>query len=120
MMDRITAYCGLLCSECPAYVATQSKDRSALERVAALWREQFNAPEMTADSIVCDGCLGHNGGRLCGYGSVCEIRACALPRGVANCAHCGDYACEKLAAFFEHAPEARVMLDGVRQRLILH
>ena len=119
-MDKITALCGLVCNECPAYVATQSSDPVALERVAAQWREQFNAPEMTAESIICDGCLGHNDGRMSGYGSVCEIRACALPRGVANCAHCEEYACDKLVGFFEHAPEARAVLDGVRQSLIRH
>jgi hypothetical protein len=119
-MDEIIAYCGLVCSECPAYIATQSNDRGKLERVAAQWREQFNAPEMTADSIVCDGCLGRNGGRLCAYGSVCEIRACAQPRAVANCAHCEEYACAKLAGFLEHAPEAHAVLEGIRRSLILH
>jgi predicted nucleic acid binding AN1-type Zn finger protein len=108
-MDKMIAYCGLTCTDCPAYLATQADDRQALERVAAQWREQFNEPRITADAVICDGCLG--GGRLSGYCSMCQIRVCAVERGVANCAHCADYACDKLDAFFQHAPEARAFLD---------
>jgi hypothetical protein len=117
LMDKVIAYCGLVCSDCPAYVATQADDRAALERVAAEWREAFSAPEITADSIICDGCLGQNGGRLSGYCSTCEIRACGMERGVVNCAYCADYACEKLEGFFGHAAEARDVLDGIRRGL---
>jgi hypothetical protein len=110
---EMVAYCGLVCTDCPAYVATQTNVPSALERVAAQWREQFNAPEITAESIICDGCLGSNGGRLSSYCNVCEIRACGVERGVTNCAHCPDYACEKLEGFFAHATEARARLDDI-------
>ena len=115
-MDRIIAHCGLDCSGCPAYVATEANDRAALEQVAAQWREQFKSPEITADSIICDGCRGGNG-RLAEYCSVCEIRACAVDRAVVNCAHCGDYGCEKLENFFAHAAEARQTLDAIRAAL---
>ena len=117
MMDKMIAYCGLVCTDCPAYVATQADDRAALERVAAQWREAFNAPEITADSIICDGCLGSNGGRLSGYCYECEIRACGVERGVVNCAHCDEYGCEKLEGFFGHASEARAVLDEIRRGL---
>jgi hypothetical protein len=116
-MDRVVAYCGLVCTDCPAYVATQATDRAALERVAAQWREEFNAPEITADSIVCDGCVGHNGGRLSGYCLECKIRACGVERGVVNCAHCADYGCEKLEGFFAQASDARTVLDEIRRDL---
>ena len=116
-MDKMIAYCGLVCSECPAYIATQNDDQEALEKVAAQWRKMFNAPEITADSVICDGCLGTNGGRLSGYGSMCEIRACARERGVVNCAHCAEYACDKLKGFFGHAPGAQSMLEEIKQSL---
>lgn len=117
-MDKIIAYCGLVCSECPAYVATQSNAPGELERVAAQWREEFSAPEITAESIICDGCLGTNGGRLSGYCNVCEIRSCGVERGVANCAHCADYVCEKLEAWFGNVAQARVTLDEIRRGLV--
>lgn len=115
-MDKIIAYCGLVCTDCPAYIATQADDREALERTAAQWREAFNSPEITADSIICDGCLA-TGARLASYCSVCELRACAMGRGVVNCAHCSDYACEKLKGFHGPASEAWAVLDGIRQSL---
>lgn len=106
------AYCGLTCTDCPAYLATQAGDRAELERVAALWREEFNAPHITVASILCDGCIIE--GRKCGHCAECEIRACALALSVATCGHCNEYACEKLEGFFAFAPDARATLDGVR------
>jgi hypothetical protein len=116
-MDRIVAYCGLVCTDCPAYVATQADDRAALERVAAQWREEYNAPNITVESVICDGCLTDEG-RKCSHCAECEIRACGVARGVVNCAHCADYACEKLEGFFGFAPDARAVLDGIRQSLM--
>ena len=116
-MERIIGYCGLVCSDCPAYGATQANDRSALERVAAQWCEAFNVTNITADSIICDGCLDLNGGRRSEYCSVCEIRGCGVGRGVSNCAYCADYGCEKLEGFFAHAPGARAVLDEIRHGL---
>lgn len=114
-MDRIIAYCGLVCSDCPAYIATQADDRVALERTAAQWREEYNAPNITVASVICDGCL--SGPRKCSHCAECQIRACGVERGVANCAHCADYACEKLEGFFGMVPDARTVLDGIRASL---
>ena len=116
-MARMVAYCGLVCSDCEAYLVTQANDPVALERLAAKWREQFDSPEITANTILCDGCPGTNGGRRIGYCATCEIRACALERGVANCAHCADYTCAKLEGFFAQAAGARTVLDDIRAGL---
>lgn len=112
-MDQMLAYCGLDCTVCPAYQATQANDMSALEAVAAQWRTAFNLPDLQAESILCDGCLTTNG-RLSGYCRTCQIRACALEHAVDNCAGCTEYICEKLNGFFTHAPEAKQRLDAVR------
>jgi len=113
-MDKIIAYCGLNCAECPAYLATQASDMEALERVAAEWRVAFNAPEITAAGIVCDGCLPSIGGRLSGYCGMCEIRACAIERALPHCAACVDYGCAKLEGFLTGAPNARQTLAQLR------
>jgi hypothetical protein len=114
-MNRIIAVCGLICTDCPAYVATQADDRAALERVAAEWRQAYNAPNITVESVICDGCL--DGGRKCGHCAECDIRACGVARGVANCAHCPDYGCEKLQRFFGFVPQVQVTLDEIRRSL---
>ena len=115
-MNQMIAYCGLDCGQCPAYVATQSGDQEALEKTAAMWREQFSSPQITAESIVCDGCTG--GGRLSGYCNICEIRSCASGRSLETCAPCADYVgCAKLATIHDHGPEAKATLDGLRAAL---
>ena len=116
MNNRLIAYCGLVCSDCPAYIATQADDQATLERVASEWREMYNAPEINVDSIVCDGCVT-DGGRKCGHWAECEIRVCAMERGVANCAHCEEYACGKLESFFGFVPDARAILNEIRAGL---
>jgi hypothetical protein len=114
-MNKMIAYCGLVCTDCAAYTATQADDLAELERVAAAWREEYNAPNIPVESVVCDGCTA--AGRKCSHCAECEIRACAMALNVANCAHCTDYACEKLEAFFGFVPDARSLLDGVQAGL---
>jgi hypothetical protein len=115
-MDRIIAYCGLVCSDCDAYVATQANDLEALERLAQQAREGFGVEDATAETAMCDGCLVEDG-RQIGYCTICEIRACGVERCLTNCAHCADYACEKLEGFFAHATDARSVLDEIRASL---
>ena len=103
-MERMVAYCGLVCTDCKGYIATQANDLAMLERLAEQARKEFNMPNATAESAMCDGCLGDTA-RKCGYCAECAIRACGVARGVANCAYCLDYACDKLAGFFGMAPE---------------
>jgi hypothetical protein len=112
-VDRKIAYCGLICTDCPAYIATQANDWAALEQVAAMWREEYNAPDISVETIVCDGWLASDG-RHCSRCFECEMRSCGMTRGVATGAHCPDYACEKLEGFFGFVPEARVTLDAIR------
>jgi hypothetical protein len=113
-MDEMIAFCGLTCTACRAYLTTQAGDLAALEKVAAEWREEFNAPNITVDTIMCDGCTSDSR-RLCSHCYECEIRACGLQRQVANCAHCDDYACAKLEAFLSAVPSARTTLDDLRR-----
>jgi len=113
-MERLVARCGLVCTDCPSYIATQADDREQLAAVVEAWRKQYNAPHLTVDAITCDGCLAIEG-RHCSHCFQCKIRACAIERGLQNCAACADYACEHLEALFAMAPEARAVLDEIRR-----
>ena len=116
-MEQMIAYCGLVCTECEAYIATQANDLAALEQMAARAREEFKMPDASAETAMCDGCLADSN-RLCGYCYQCEVRACSRERGMVNCAHCNDYGCAHLEAFWQMAPQARITLDAIRVRLI--
>jgi hypothetical protein len=115
-MAKMIAYCGIVCSGCEAYVATQANDQAALLRVRDRWRKEYNVPHMTVEDVTCDGCLVD--GLKCSHCSECDIRACGRSRGVINCAHCADYAtCAKLERFFGFVPDAKAVLDEVRASL---
>jgi len=115
-MEPLIGVCGLTCSDCSAYIATQAGDPAALEKVAAQWRQEYNVPTCTVADVICDGCI--TVGRKCSHCADCEIRACGLGRGVANCAHCADYtACTRIAGFFQMVPTARATLDSIRAAL---
>lgn len=116
MESKMIAYCGITCSSCDAFLATQGGDPAELERVAAAWRAQFD-PGITATSIACNGCLVE-AGPLCSFCAICLIRICATGRGVASCAYCGDYPCDKLAPHFERAPQMREVLDAMRREYL--
>ena len=67
------AFCGLDCAVCHAYLATQSNDEAAKQKVLEYWRVEFNSPEMPLSAVTCDGCP--NTGRLSGYCQTCSVRA---------------------------------------------
>jgi hypothetical protein len=113
-MDKMIAYCGLACSECPAYVATQKNDMDALRQVAEMWSKQYNA-KLTAEDCICDGCAVE--GRKIGHCSDCKVRTCAVEHGVVNCAHCADYGCQTLSEFLGFAPQAKANLEAIRKTL---
>lgn len=112
-MDRMISYCGLVCTECPAYVATIRDDDEERQRVAELWSKQYGGDFGVSD-INCDGCLSE-GSRVFSYCNRCEIRKCGRERKVENCAHCDDYACEKLSEFLSKVPMARETLEEERK-----
>jgi hypothetical protein len=111
-MERMIAYCGLVCTECDSYLATRAGDMAALEKLAERARQEFGIPA-TAESSMCDGCLS-NSDRLCGYCHECGVRACAIGRGLVNCAHCDDYGCETISGFLKEVPVARSNLEEIR------
>ncbi|MBC8214356.1 MAG: DUF3795 domain-containing protein [Candidatus Marinimicrobia bacterium] len=113
-MGKIISYCGIICSECPAYIATTNNDDSEKEKVANIWAKEYNA-EITKDDINCEGCLSD--GCVFNHCNVCEIRKCAKENGVVNCAHCSDYSCEKLDNFFEMAPSAKIVLNEIFSKI---
>ena len=113
-MVEITAICGLPCHECGAYQATRDGDDVRRAEVAKEWSQMYGA-EIKPEDINCGGCT--TGGVLFQHCTVCEIRKCGVARGVVNCAHCEDYACEKLEEFFKMVPDCRTRLDGVRSGL---
>jgi len=112
-MEKMIAYCGLTCSECEAFLATQNNDQELRKKVAAQWAVEYKS-EIKPEDINCVGCTSAEGAHI-GYCGMCEIRSCAAKRSVRNCAYCPEYACDKLKSFFVLAPAAQKSLEVIRQ-----
>jgi hypothetical protein len=111
-MEEMIAYCGLACTACPALIATRNDDDDERTRVARMWSEQFKV-DIKPEDINCAGCLSTIE-PLFSHCRVCEIRQCGLDRQVMNCAHCDEYACDKLTKFLDMVPEAKSTLENIR------
>jgi hypothetical protein len=115
-MGRITAVCGLTCNDCIAYVAAKRNDNSLREKAIEAW--STDTERLKLEEIDCDGC--QTGGRLYKFCSICEVRKCALERGLANCGHCAEYPCQKLEKLWKgfrtvSGEEAKATLDNQRR-----
>jgi len=112
-MLTLIAACGLDCAQCESYQATQSNDLLKLEAIVEKWSKEYNARGLTVENIQCDGCM--QTGRKIGHCTECQIRLCAIERGLSNCAVCPDYGCEKLQAFWKLVPLAKENLEAIRR-----
>jgi len=114
-MEELISICGINCSECDGYIATQENDDGKRAKTAVMWSKMYNADIKPFD-INCDGCTVKSD-RHIGHWETCAMRTCAVERGLVNCAHCDDYVCDKLEGFFKFAPEAKIALDSIREGL---
>lgn len=71
-MAKIIGYCGKVCSDCPAYIATQTEDLAALETIAAKWRKDYKSFRITAEMVRCKGCFSMKGS--CKKAELCRLK----------------------------------------------
>ncbi|MDE6963245.1 MAG: DUF3795 domain-containing protein [Lachnospiraceae bacterium] len=111
MRDMI-GYCGLDCEKCDAYLATINDDQGLREKTAKLWAELNDAP-ILPEHINCQGC------RVAGVktvfcDSLCDIRQCALKKGVTTCGECPELEkCRMVETITSDNPEALKNLMAV-------
>ena len=119
-MEDSLSYCGLTCAtSCTIYLATREKDPEKKHQmkvdIVQYIKEHYDQ-EINPQDIDCDGCKTENG-RLFSECEDCRIRKCAQQKEVENCAHCEEYACDKLQEFFTAGPKAKERLDAVKSQL---
>lgn len=119
-MNDIVSYCGLICIGCPVLWATNEKDEILKEKmrceIAILSNKLYQTDYTAKDISDCAGCLAEDPDLFPGCVN-CEIRNCAREKEISNCAHCNDYTCERLDAFFKDNPESKSRLDFIRSLL---
>jgi hypothetical protein len=116
MKEKMVAFCGIVCDDCRALIATQRNDMEIRKEVAKAWSTEKET--LKPDDINCDGCLA-TGKKLFKFCRVCEVRRCGYEKGVVNCAYCGEFPCEKLTGFWKsfNVTGARETLEGIRKKL---
>jgi len=107
------AACGLLCHECPAFLARQNGDKALQEKTAREWSRMYEA-DLKPEEIRCTGCQTE-GSELFSHCLECSYRSCAHSKGYTTCAECPDYPCEELQSFFTFVPEAKTVLDDLKK-----
>ncbi len=95
--------CGVLCSQCPAYLAT-ARGPEYQQQTAAAW-ERIYRLSVTAEQLACGGCLAPDE-EVFHTSRGCEARLCCRERGLGSCAECDEDDCAKLA-------KAQAAWDGV-------
>ncbi len=85
-MRKLIAYCGLDCEKCDARIATLNNDSDLREKTAKCW-SKLNGVTITADMINCVGCR-MDGVKTSFCSSLCQIRKCALGKGMETCGEC--------------------------------
>ncbi|MBN2592409.1 MAG: DUF3795 domain-containing protein [Sedimentisphaerales bacterium] len=114
-MEENLAYCGLICRTCQIYLATREPDEEKQyemrANIAQEIEKHYGRETKPEDVDDCDGCRT-DGGRL--FCTDCQIRMCAIKKGIANCAYCRDYPCEALENLFTTDSGAKERLDAIR------
>ncbi len=102
-MSKMMSVCGVLCSDCPAYLG-RAKGLAHQERTASAWQRIYGL-SVSAESITCGGCLGPDE-ELFYTSQNCKARLCCLSKGFGNCAECFVESCQDLE-------QAQSLWDGV-------
>lgn len=104
------AYCGLDCSKCIGYLATQSGNKEQIAEVAGTWSKQFHA-DIKPEHVICDGCKSEKR-KPFHCTNLCKIRKCCIEKKYNSCIECHDYACNDLEFILNNAPEAKENLKN--------
>ena len=110
-MKTMIAYRGLDCEQCDAYLAPLRDDQALRDNTATAWSESNHVP-ILPEHINCLGCRA-DGIKTVFCDSLCEIRQCALKKGVETCGDCEELEkCPTVGMILADNPGALKNLKG--------
>jgi len=112
-MNRMMAYCGIMCDECQAYKATVTNSNELRKGTAGQWSKMFHH-DIRPEQINCRGCRSEVRFAQC---EVCEVRLCNLERQIDHCGDCDSFLCSKARTIVDHVPGAKERLEASRRCL---
>ena len=97
----ILSKCGFRCDLCPVH-ESNLKSEADKKIMCDAWGKYLDDEVKPEDISICSGCQaeGKQGDKTC------PVRPCAAEKGVDNCAHCGEFACEKVEKRMNFVAEA--------------
>lgn len=104
-MPKLMSACGVLCSDCQAYLAN-TKGVAHQKRTADAWFRIYARKE-NVENISCGGCLSSDE-QVFHSSRTCKARRCCLSKGFASCAECAVENCPDLE-------RAQSVWDGVSE-----
>ena len=110
-MEEMISYCGVVCTRCPQYIATQNNDNSLRKKAAERLEKKFGLL-IKPEDINCDGCLTIDG-RIIGFCDTCEVRKCGSEKEIKNCTVCDEQPCDKLKKIHTFIPNAKASFDSI-------
>lgn len=91
-------YCGINCADCPAYQGTVGSKIELLEKASQVFADGAHS----AMEWVCLGCTPADQPFLAKPCAACEMRKCAIGRGLQSCAACTEYdSCQRIQSILE-------------------
>lgn len=106
------AYCGIDCSKCKSYIATQSGKSEALVKAAERLTRVYRS-EVKPEYVICDGCKADKRHSFF-CSNKCKMRKCCIEKNYNACIECHDFLCKELAFELTNTPEARDNLEKLR------
>ena len=110
-MNKVMSACGVICSDCAAYVAA-ARGLDYQKEAAEAWSRIYGF-QTQPEKMSCAGCL--NSDDQVFHTSVrCAARRCCLSKGLISCAECPEESCELLAraqANWDTVPEIGAKLS---------
>lgn len=106
MKVRYDAYCGLNCGACPVGLANELNDDEALEKMAEEWG-------VKREDVVCSGCKTDTVAPFC---AGCEMRVCAMEKGLEFCSQCDLFPCKAITDFRnDKMPHHSVIFENLKE-----
>ena len=107
-MEKSIAFCGLVCSQCPVYIATKTNNEELKEKLAIEY--STDTFEFVKEDMNCTGChsvVGVNEKMR----KECLMRKCGMHKSISHCAECNEYPCQYINSYVPTGSDNRKMLD---------
>ena len=99
MARQMIAYCGIDCAKCPAYSFPRLGEKLHMKGLFQSMLKSRMKPKPEG-YVICDGCTAIDA-RCVQHCLTCSVRCCAMETGVAHCAHCDKFPCDRLQGIWK-------------------